>query len=114
MIAGRTTSTPYNSLDVVLLLALSLAIHKTTEAVRRTALSIRSKSPYEHQPKLRKLAKAEDTQVLKAVFEMVDKTVALTSEVAPEPPRCHMTPMRFAGHAWYCAHCSHIKPRTLG
>lgn len=114
MIHGRTSSAPLNSLDVVLCLSLSLAFNKTADAVRRTAMRIRGKSPYEHQPKLAKLARAEDDEVLRAVFEMLDKTVALTSDAAPEAPRCHMKPMRFAGHMYYCQHCSHTKPRTLG
>lgn len=114
MIAGHTTSTPYNSLDVVLCLSLALAFSNTAEAVRRTARRIRSKCPYEHQPKLSKLSKAPDSVVLKAVFEMLDKTVGLTSDVQPEPPRCHMKPMIFSGHQWRCRHCSHTKQRVLG
>lgn len=112
MIAG-TSSTKFNSLDVVLCLSLSLAFGRTADAVRRTAMRIRSKSPYEHQPKLAKLARANDSQVLTAVFDMLDKTVGLTSDAQPEPPRCHMKPMTFAGHQWRCRHCSHTKARTL-
>lgn len=114
MIHGRTTSAPMNSLDIVLCLSLSLAMNKTADAVRRTAMRIRSKAPYEYQPKIAKIARAADSAVLTAVFDMLDKTVALTSDAAPEAPRCHMKPMRFAGYMYYCQHCSHTKPRTLG
>ncbi len=114
MIAGRTSSAPFNSLDVVLCLSLSLAMNKTADAVRRTAMRIRSKAPYEHQPKLAKLARAADSAVLTAVFDMLDKTVALTNDAQPEPPRCHMKPMIFVGYQWKCRHCTHTKPRTLG
>lgn len=111
---GGTASTPLNSLDVVLVMALTLKFHGTADALRAAALRIRNKAPYEHRPKLKALAQLKDDGRVKAcAWQLLDRTQALQGCPPPEPPRCHMKPMRFGGWMYYCQHCSHTKERTL-
>jgi hypothetical protein len=112
---GRTQSTPYSPMDVVLCMALSLRFHGTADAIRQTARSIRDRAPYEHRPNLKKLATTlSDDKVLAVVWQMFDQTRALIgAHEAPPPPRCHMTPMSLDRHQWVCQHCKHTKERTL-
>lgn len=109
-----TVSTPLNSLDVVLTMALTLKFHGTAQALRETALRIRNRAPYEHRPKLKALASLrDDGRVKSCAWALVDRTCELFGLEPEEPPRCHMKPMRFGGHAWFCRHCSHVKERVL-
>lgn len=111
-----TTSTRYNSMDVVLALSLALKIHGTAQAIRDTARSMRHNAPYEHRPKLKRLAEyPEDYKVLSAAWQMLDRTVELFPPVPDlyEPPRCHFKPMTIRHHQWICSTCKHRKERSL-
>ena len=111
---GNTHSTPLNSLDVVLTMALTLKFHGTAQALRDTARRIRPRAPYEHRPKLKALAALpNDSRVLACAWQLLDNTRELLGCEAPVPPRCHMKPMRFGGNYWYCGHCGHMKERVL-
>lgn len=112
---GRTQSTPYSPMDVVLCMALSIKFHGTADAIRQTARSMRDRAPYEHRPNLKKLATTlSDDKVLAVVWQMFDQTCDLIgAQDEPEPPRCHMKPMLVRRHLWHCQHCKHTKERAL-
>lgn len=112
---GRTQSTPYSPMDVVVCMALTLRIHGTADAIRQTARNLRDRAPYEHRPNLRKLATTlSDDKVLAVAWQMFDQTCELIGATdAPPPPRCHMKPMLVHRHQWRCQHCKHTKGRVL-
>lgn len=120
-------SAQLNSVDVVLIMALTLRIHGTADAVRQTAHNLRFKVCMEHQPKMKALARLEnDAEVLLCAFNIVQRATDALGilpgeifEVIPraeliDPPRCHFKPMRLAGEPgarhWNCQHCKHTKP----
>lgn len=122
----RTQSMQFNSVDVVLIMALTLRIHGTADAVRQTARNLRFKVCMEHQPKMKALAKlADDRATLQSALNIVQRATdalgvlpGVPFEVLPralliDPPRCHYKVMRLAGEAgarhWACQHCSHTK-----
>lgn len=125
---SKTFSHQYNGVDVVLLMALSLANHGTAQAIRALAHQIKDKVQLKTQPHIRALARLEnDTLVLQTALNIVqlgtDRLGIHPGKPFPikgalmitgEPPRCHMKPMRLAGSTdtrhWACQHCSHIKP----
>lgn len=113
---GRTQSTPYSPMDVVLCMALSIKFHGTADAIRQTARSMRDSAPYEHRPNLKKLATTlSDDKVLAVVWQMFDQTcdlIGAQEELLPAP-RCHMKPMLVRRHLWTCQHCKHTKERAL-
>ena len=116
MIRGHTKSTPYNPLDVVLCMALTLKFHGTADAIRQTARRIRDRAPYEHRPKLKALSVLQnDGRVLAAAWHMVDHAAALfgPDECRYPAPRCHMKPMVVQRHLWVCQYCKHTKERML-
>lgn len=109
-----TGSTPLNPMDVVVVMALTLKFHGTADALRAAARRIRNRAPYEHRPKLKALANLQDDARVKAcAWQLLDRTCELIGCEDDEPPRCHMTPMRFEGHQYFCKHCTHIKERVL-
>lgn len=112
---GRTQSTPYTPMDVVLCMALSLKFHGTADAIRQTARSRRLRAPYEHRPNLKKLATTlSDDKVLAVVWQMFDQTCELIgAHEEPPRPRCHMKPMVVQRHQLVCPHCKHTKERVL-
>ena len=124
---SRTRSMQYSSVDTVLAMALTLRIHGTAEAVRQTALNLRTKVCMEHQPKMKTLAKLEnDREVLCCALMIVSRATdalgilpgQMFEFIAPQDleaaPSCHYKPMRLAGQPgtrhWQCQHCSHTKP----
>lgn len=126
----RTQSMQFNSVDVVLIMALTLRIHGTADAIRQTARNLRFKVCMEHQPKMKALAKLEkDEEVILCAFNIVQRATDAMGihpgklfEVLPpaelqDPPRCHYKPMRLAGEPgrrhWQCQHCSHTKQINL-
>lgn len=111
-----TQSSRWNSMDVVLCLALAYKFHGTVQAVRDVARSMRPSAPYEHRPKLKLLAEyPKDENVLSALWQMIDRTAALFDgqEDRYPAPRCHMSPMVVHRHLWCCQHCKHTKERQL-
>lgn len=115
MILNRTTSTPLHALDVVLCLALTIKLHgPEPKALRQTAVNLSRHAPYEHRPKLKKLASVlSDSKVLDAAWRMLDNTWEALGQGTQEPPNCHMKSMRPAAGIWYCQHCTHTKRRVL-
>lgn len=123
----RTRWMQFNSVDVVLVMALTLRIHGTADAVRQAAFNLRLKVCMEHQPKMKALARLEnDSEVLLCAHRIVQQATDALGilpgqlfEVLPalelaDPPRCHFKPMRLAGEPgariWACQHCKHTKP----
>lgn len=123
----NTSTMKLNSVDVILLMALSLKTHGTAEQIRQLARNIRDKVCMEHRPKMRALSKITDDSVvlgtaIKIVQRGTDALGILAGEVFEirkppvlvEPPKCHLTPMRLAGYHdhrhWACKHCKHTKP----
>lgn len=121
-----TTTMQFNSIDVILLMALSLKAHGTADQVRQLARNVRDKVCMEHRPKMRALARlADDALVMRAALNIVQRgTDALgilpgevfetrKQPVVVPPPKCHMKPMRLAGYHehrhWKCQHCKHTK-----
>lgn len=115
MITLNTKSSERSALDVVLCMALTIKFNgPDPDALRQTAKSLAKRAPYEHRPKLKKLATiTSDGKVLDCAWHMLDNTWEMLGHGAQEAPRCHMKPMRLAGRAWYCQHCSHVKLRAL-
>lgn len=123
----KTYSMQLNSVDVVLIMALSLRIHGTADAIRKAAMNIRFKVCMEHQPKMKALAKLKnDADVIRCAIKIVQRATdamgilpgepfeLIPEDVIQDPPRCHMKPMLLAGEPgnryWKCQHCSHTKP----
>ena len=123
----KTYSMQLNSVDVVLIMALTLRIHGTADAIRKTAMNIRFKVCMEHQPKMKALAKLKkDEDVIRCAINIVQRATDAMGILPGEPfewipedviqnlPRCHFKPMRLSGEPgnrhWKCQHCSHTKP----
>ena len=93
----NTTTMQFNSIDVILLMALSLKAHGTADQVRQLARNIRDKVCMEHRPKMRALARlADDALVMRAALNIVQRgTDALGSclvrfsRLASSPLSCH-------------------------
>lgn len=116
--------TAWDSLTVALCFALAVRLHGTPEAIQRTARNLVDKVRLEHQPNMKRLARGVEIPADKAipcaveVINSVCKVEHIRPEVPfrpnPEPPRCHLTPMKLAGYHkhrhWKCQHCSHTKP----
>jgi len=118
----------WNRLSIALCLALTVRIHGTAEAVQATARRLVEKVRPEQQPNMKRLARGgEDVPTDKAIpfsiefINLVCQAEGISPGVEfkpnpppPEPPRCHMTPMKLAGYHkhrhWRCRHCSHTKP----
>lgn len=122
----HTRTMQLNSIDVVLILALVLKVHGTAQAVRDTAVRIRTKVCMEHQPKMKALSRlADDGAVLRAAYNIVQRATdalgihpgAVFEPKMPDAPRCHYKAMRLAGEPgarhWACQCCSHTKPVVL-
>lgn len=119
---AKTYSMQLNSVDVVLIMALTLRIHGTADAIRKTAMNIRFKVCMEHQPKMKALAKLKnDADVIRCAINIVQRATDAMGvlpgepfELIPEAQRCHFKPMLLAGgpgtRHWKCQHCSHTKP----
>lgn len=127
----NTRSMQLNSVDVVLIMALTLRIHGTADAIRQTARNIRFKVCKEHQPKMKTLAKLEsDEEVILCAQNIVQRATDalgilqgkpfefIPGGIIQDPPRCHYKPMRLAGEPggrhWKCQHCSKTKPLEMG
>ena len=123
----RTQTMRYNSVTVVLVMALVLREHGTPAAVRRAARDMAGKVCLEHQPKFKKLARIADDELVMRVALNIAQDGTDGMGIYPgtpfpvkqprkpvEPPRCHMKPMRMAGYHkhrhWKCQHCAHTKP----
>lgn len=126
----KTRTMQFNSVDVVLIMALTLRIHGTAEAIRKTAMSLRFKVCMEHQPRMKQLAKLDkDEEVILCAFNIVQRATdtlgilpgrlfeVIPPSVLQDPPKCHYNVMRLAGEPgkrhWQCQHCSHTKPVEL-
>lgn len=112
-----------NPLCYALVMAWRLKFDGTAEAIRESARRMRNDVCMPHQPKVKRLAaEQDDSKVMKAAIDAVDgvcKVLGIEPDVPfpvrqPEPPRCHLKPMRLAGEPgarhWRCQHCSHTKP----
>lgn len=117
-----------NSVDVVLVMALSLTLHGTAKAIREMAHRIKDKVCMERRAKMRALARTDsDQRVLQIALNIVQRAtdamgihpnepfpVKGARMLTVEPPRCHLKPMLLAGAAdarhWACQHCTHTKP----
>lgn len=126
----KTHSMQLNSVDVVLIMALTLRIHGTADAIRKTAMNIRFKVCKEHQPKMKALAKLKkDEDVIRCAINIVQRATDaigilpgkqfefIPGGIIQDPPRCHYKAMRLSGEPgnrhWKCQHCSKIKPLEL-
>lgn len=63
----RTNTMQMSSVDVVVVLALSLRLYGTAAAIRKAAIGMRNKVCMEHQPKMKLLAKTEDDAMVMQV-----------------------------------------------
>jgi hypothetical protein len=117
----NTTTMQYNSLDLTLMLFLSLKVHGTAAAIRQLAKDVRFKVCIEHQPKMKALAKLNsDTAVLQCAVNIVQR-VTDALDIHPgkpvlgalarvvEPPKCHYHPMKLVNidgvWTWRCHQC---------
>src|SRR5690606_32621864 len=100
--------TAWDSLTFALYFALAVRLHGKAEAVQRTARNLVDKVRLEHQPNMKRLARGVDIPADKAipcaveVINSVCRVEHISPEMPfrpnPEPPRCHLTPMKLAGY----------------
>ncbi|WP_288080338.1 hypothetical protein [Pseudomonas sp.] len=110
---------------VALCFALALREHGTVAAVRSTARQLVDKVPRESQPNMKRIwREATDQQAIDLGVTIINRVCDLTgiapglpfelNKPDPEPPKCHMKPMKLSGYHehrhWRCQHCSHTKP----
>ena len=122
----NTTTMQYNSLDLTLMLFLSLKLHGTADAVRQLARDVRFKVCIEHQPKMKALAKLEkDAAVLQCAVNIVQR-VTDALDIHPGKPilaalgrvvtplKCHYHPMNLVNidgrWTWRCVTCERVEP----
>ncbi|WP_288081536.1 hypothetical protein [Pseudomonas sp.] len=108
----------YNHRDIALVLALSLRINGTADAVRQAAKNLQHKVMAEFRTRMQQLAKLDDSRIMRRARDIVQ---ALSDLVGAAPgvffevintrnqPRCHYTLMTLAGEPgarhWACQYC---------
>lgn len=120
-----TTGGAWSPETVALAIALTVRIHGTPEAIKRTAGRLVDKVPRESAPNMKRIwREANNDQAADFALVLVNRVCDLcgilpgerfeANKPPAEPPRCHMKPMKLAGYHqhrhWRCQHCRHTKP----